>query len=152
MRILLFLAILVSIISCNNSNDKKIIPSKSNRESFAQDIVGIWEILKQNYRPSDEPSLVLAEDKEYLEIKPDGTCQDGRYLAKWFLSYTDDFVIDSTSKVIFSEMSKLDPNSYGEYDRNIKPYQIKVTTENRIKYLYLTSLQTSKTRIYIRKN
>ena len=151
MRFLILLAILTSIISCNSS-DNKVIPSKSNRESTAKDIVGIWELLKQSYRPSNEPSLVQASDKEYLEIKPDGTCQDGRYPAKWFLSYTDDFVIDSTSKVIFSELTNLDHNSYDEYDRKIKPYQIKVSTENGIKYLYLTSLQTSATRVYIRKN
>ena len=151
MRFLILLALLTSITSCN-SNDNKAIPDKSNRESTAKDIVGIWELLKQSYTPSNEPSLVQASDKEYLEIKPDGTCQDGRYPAKWFLSYTDDFVIDSTSKVIFSELTNLDHNSYDEYDRKIKPYQIKVSTENGIKYLYLTSLQTSGTRVYIRKN
>jgi len=151
MRFLILLALLTSIISCN-SNDNKAIPSKSNRESTVKEIVGIWELLKQSYRPSNEPSLVQASDKEYLEIKPDGTCQDGRYPAKWFLSYTDDFVIDSTSKVIFSELTNLDHNSYDEYDRKIKSYQIKVSTENGIKYLYLTSLQTSATRVYIRKN
>jgi len=150
MRFLILLAILTSIFSCNSS-DNKAIPSKSNRESTAKDIVGIWELLKQSYRPSNEPALVQASDKEYLEIKPDGTCQDGRYPAKWFLSYTDDFVIDSTSKVIFSELTNLDHNSYDEYDRKIKPFQIKVGTENGIKYLYLTSLQTSATRVYIRK-
>jgi hypothetical protein len=144
--------VLTSIISCNNSNDNKIIPTKSNRESIAKDIVGTWELLKQSYNPLDQPSLVQSSNKIYLEIKPDGTCQDGRYQAKWFLSYTEDYIIDSTSKVIFSQMTNLEHSSYGEYDRKIKPYQIKLSTDNGIKYLYLTSLQTSATRIYIRMN
>ena len=152
MRLILLLAALILIISCNNSSENKVVPSKTSRESIAKDIVGIWELLKQGYKSSNETSLVQPNDKEYLEIKSDGNCQDGRYLAKWFLSYTDDFVIDSTSKVIFSELTNLDSNSYGEYDREIKPFQIKTTTENGIKYLYLTSLESSKTRIYIRKN
>jgi hypothetical protein len=152
MRTLFLLAVLASIISCNTSNDKKIIPNKNDRVSTTKDIIGIWELLKRSYRPSNEPSLVQASDKEYLEIKSDGNCQDGPYPAKWFLSYTDDFVIDSTSKIIFSELTNTNPGSYDDYNRKIKPYQIKISTDNGIKYLYLTSLQTSETRIYIRKN
>lgn len=152
MRLLFFVASITALISCKNSSGDKQIPSKTSRETIGQDIIGIWELLKKSYRPSDEPSLIAANDKEYLEIKADGTCQDGRYGAKWFLSYTDDFIIDSTSKVFFTELTYLTPNSWGDYDRTIKPYQIKVSVENNIKYLYLTSLKSSDTRIYIRKN
>ena len=152
MRLILFITIFALIISCNNSSDNKIVQSKKSGESIEKDIVGIWELLKQKYKSSSEASLVQPNDKEYLEIKPDGNCQDGRYLTKWFLSYTDNFVIDSTSKVIFSELTNLDSNSYGEFDRKINSFQIKTTTENGVKYLYLTSLESSMTRIYIHKN
>ena len=152
MKSLFFAALLTTFISCKNSTSDKQIPNKSNRESIGQDIIGIWELLKKSYRPTDQPSLVNPNDKEYLEIKTDGTCQDDRYEAKWFLSYADDFIIDSTSKVIFTELTNLEPNSWGEYDRKIKPFQIKVGVENNIKYLYLTSLRSSGTRFYIRKN
>ena len=152
MRTIFLIAVLILIISCNSSHDNKSIPTANNRQSIAKDIVGIWELLKQSYKQSGEPSLVQPSDKEYLEIKSDGNCQDGRYLAKWTLSYTDDFIFDSTSKVIFLELTNLEPNSYDEYDRKITPFQIRVSTENGIKYLYLTSLQSSKTRIYIRKS
>ncbi|QGW28916.1 hypothetical protein [Phnomibacter ginsenosidimutans] len=152
MRVLLFIVVIITSISCNNSSSEKQIPNKTNRESIRQDIIGIWELFKRSYKPTEEPKLVEPNDKEYLEIKNDGTCQHGRYEAKWFLSYTDDFIIDSTSKVFFTELTYLSPNSWGEYDRTIKPYQIKVTTENNIKYLYITSLKSSDTRVYIRKN
>jgi hypothetical protein len=121
-------------------------------ESTKKEIVGIWELFKKKSRPYYEFSLVEASMREYLEIKPDGTCQDGGNSAKWFLSYTEYIIIDSTSKVIFSELYNLKDNVYNGYERTIEPYQIKVNTENGIKYLYLTSLQTSATRIYIRKN
>lgn len=151
MRLIFFTALFASLISCKNTNTDKQIPNKSNRASVEQEIVGIWELLKRNYQPTEEPKLINPNDKEYLEVKKDGTCQDGRYEAKWFLSYTDNFIIDSTSKVIFTELSNLKPSGWGEYDRTIKPYQIKIVTENNVSYLYLTSLESSATRIYIRK-
>jgi hypothetical protein len=152
MKIALIVTILTSLIACNNSKEEIKIPNKNYRESIEKDIIGIWELLKQNYKPSDEPSLIDPDYIEYLEIKPDGNCQDGRNKAKWFLSYSDNFVIDSTSKVILITISNRKRNSWGEYDRKIEVYQIKITIENDTKYLYMTSLESSATRIFIRKN
>lgn len=152
MRIILTITLLTVLAACNFTATDKKIPSKSNRETIEKEIVGIWELLKMNYRPTNEVSLVDPKNREYLEIKSDGTCQDDDSNYKWFLSYTNDYVLDSTSKVIFTELSNLSPNGWEEYDRTIRPYQIKVTTENNIKYLYLTSLRTSATRVFIRKN
>lgn len=152
MRNLIFIAILTSIFSCNSSTDNYINSSNNNIASIKKEIVGKWELYKKKNRPYYKFSLVEASMSEYLEIKPDGTCQDGRISTNWFLSYTEDFVVDSTSKVIFSKLYNLKDNIYYGYERTIEPYQIKVNTENGIKYLYLTSLQTSATRIYIRKN
>lgn len=152
MRILILIATISIFISCKNSNSDNQVPSKNSREAIKKEIVGIWELLKVKYTPTREPVLVDANNKEYLEIKENGTCQDRRDESKWFLSYTEDFIFDSTSKIIFTEISNLNQHSLGYYDRSYKSYQIKTTTENNIKYLYLTSLQTSETRIYIRKN
>lgn len=152
MRLLLSLAIIGMFISCNNSQTDNNLPSKSQRESVGQDIIGIWELLKEKSKKSQEPYLVDPSNKEYLEIKKNGNCQDGRYEAKWYLSYSEDFIFDSTSKVIFTEFSNLTPDMWGDYDRKIKSFQLKITTENNKKYLYLTSLASSDTRIYIRKN
>lgn len=154
MKTLLIFFVSISLISCTNQIYTKSIPSKSDRESIAKDLVGIWELMKQSYRPTEVPSLVSATSKEYLEIKSDGTCSDGNkiYNAKWFLTYSDAFIFDSTSKVIFTEAYGLNHNGWDEYNRSIKPFQIKISTENGIKYLYLTSLVTSATRVYIRKN
>ena len=84
MKLLFFVAFLTTFISCKNSSGDKQIPIKSNRESVRQDIIGIWELLKENSGPTDQLSLVNPNNKKYLEIKADGTCQDAGYEARWF--------------------------------------------------------------------
>ena len=105
-----------------------------------------------SYNPTAKPSLVEPANKLYLEINEDGTCSDGGKGAIWFLSYTDELIIDSTSTTYFNEVTKLRPGIWNEYSRVIEPYQVKINDENNVKYLYLTSLNTSGTRVFIRKN
>lgn len=152
MRLILLILFTTALAACNSSNTDKNIPGKTSRESVKADIVGVWELLKMNYSPTDSLSLVDPRSKEYVEIKADGTCQDGQYKYQWFLSYTDEYVFDSISKILFTEASNLKPNSWGNYERELRPYQVKVTSEGTVKYLYLTSLKTSGTRVFIRKN
>lgn len=63
MRIFFMVAIVTLLNSCESSNNNKI-PTKDDRESTTKDIIGIWELFKQNYDPIREPSLVNASDKK----------------------------------------------------------------------------------------
>lgn len=146
------LLLLIILVSCNAVNyDEKMI-SKEKDDSIKKEIVGVWELFKKSYHPSENPVLITPSNLEYLEIKSDGQCRDDNQNSIWFLSYTADYVIDSTSKVIFSQISNLTANSWGSYDRTILSYQAKIVVENNIKYLYLTSLNNSGTKVYQRKN
>lgn len=146
------LLLLITLVSCNGVNYNEKMISKEKDDSVKKEIVGVWELFKKSYSPSENPVLITPNNLEYLEIKSDGQCQDDNQNSLWFLSYTSDYVIDSTSKVIFSQIRNLTPSSWGYFDRTILSYQAKIIVENKIKYLYLTSLNNSGTKVYQRKN
>lgn len=152
MKYIIILSILFINYSCSESinkikNDNKISETKN-------EIIGIWELIKSGPNMNN---LILVDPKNvsYLEVKSDGTCQHSEYRykeeIKWILTYSEDYIFDSTSKVIYNEFSNLNYSSYSGYDRKIKSYQIRIKNENGTNYLYLTSLNQSKTSVYIRK-
>lgn len=152
MKYIVILSILFINYSCSESinkikNDNKISETKN-------EIIGIWELIKSGPNLNN---LILVDPKDvsYLEVKSDGTCQHSEYRykeeIKWILTYSEDYIFDSTSKVIYNEFSNLNYSSYSGYDRKIKSYQIRIKNENGTNYLYLTSLNQSKTSVYIRK-
>lgn len=149
MRLLLVFFISCLFTACNIGEKQK--DYAGSETSLKKEITGVWELFRIQYYPDEKPVLVDPSSKEYLEINSDGTCKDDRNSANWYISKTEDYVLDSISKVLFNEIFYVNRKSGGVFDRRIDTHQVKITKEGNVQYLYLKSLNTSITRIYIRK-
>ncbi|MBI1344645.1 MAG: hypothetical protein GC171_17115 [Terrimonas sp.] len=148
MRLRYYLSFLL-LISCSNTKTNNLIPTTDERINTEKNIIGVWELYRQNYSPSD--SLRLVTDREYLEIKSENTYIERNYAGKWYLSYTDKSIVEPSTNIIFTELYSLNPSNYLEYHRLIEPFYLQIKKEKEKQYLYLYSIKTSATRVFTKK-
>lgn len=134
--------------ACNSGGQKE---NSESPKTIKKNITGVWELLRMQYFPDEEPSLVSAQFKEYLEIKEDGTCTDDGNAAQWYISSSDNYVVDSMSKTLFIAVFYMNRKQVDVYNRDIEAQQIKLVSDGKSQYLYLRNIQSSVTRIFIRK-
>lgn len=148
MKAINILIISLFLLSCNSGGNKE---KSESPQTIKKEITGVWELLRMQYYPDKEPTLVGPLLKEYIEIKADGTCTDDGYPANWYISNSDDYIVDSMSKTLFIAVFFINRKQVDVFNRKIEAQQIKLVTEGKNQYLYLRDIQTSVTRIFIRK-